>query len=66
MPARLATALGLPSRDAFLAAYREHTDAVRKTYDELMDEEVMNAERSHAAPETGHPRVEPDSPPSLQ
>jgi [glutamine synthetase] adenylyltransferase / [glutamine synthetase]-adenylyl-L-tyrosine phosphorylase len=43
MPARVATALGLPSRDAFLAAYKEHTEAVRTTYDD-----VMNAEPKHA------------------
>jgi glutamate-ammonia-ligase adenylyltransferase len=43
MPARVATALGLPSRDAFLAAYREHTDAVRKTYDEVMNASSKNA-----------------------
>jgi glutamate-ammonia-ligase adenylyltransferase len=42
MPARVGTALGFPSRDAFLAAYKEHTDDVRRTYDDL-----MNAERSH-------------------
>jgi glutamate-ammonia-ligase adenylyltransferase len=40
MPARVGTALGFPSRDEFLAAYKHHTDAVRNTYDEL-----MNAER---------------------
>jgi glutamate-ammonia-ligase adenylyltransferase len=45
MPARVAAALGLPSRDAFLAAYREHTDSVRSTYDD-----VMTAERNHPAP----------------
>ena len=66
MPARLATALGLPSRDAFLAAYREHTDAVRKTYDELMNADPSTAERSRPAPRSGHPRVEPGSQPSLQ
>ncbi|HEV8585189.1 MAG TPA: hypothetical protein VGT02_09495, partial [Methylomirabilota bacterium] len=42
MPARVAAALGFPSRDAFLAAYRERTTAVRNTYDDL-----MTAERSH-------------------
>ena len=57
MPARVATALGLPSRDAFLAAYKEHTEAVRTTYDELMKGD------SHPA---GHPRVKPDADPSLQ
>jgi hypothetical protein len=32
MPARVASALGLPSRDEFLAAYREHTTAVRAAF----------------------------------
>jgi [glutamine synthetase] adenylyltransferase / [glutamine synthetase]-adenylyl-L-tyrosine phosphorylase len=32
MPARVASALGLPSREAFLAAYRERTEAVRAAY----------------------------------
>ena len=35
MPARVASALGLPSREAFLAAYRERTTAVRAAYDEV-------------------------------
>ncbi|MGH7354089.1 MAG: bifunctional [glutamate--ammonia ligase]-adenylyl-L-tyrosine phosphorylase/[glutamate--ammonia-ligase] adenylyltransferase [Candidatus Rokuibacteriota bacterium] len=35
MPARVATALGLPSRSAFLALYRERTEAVRRTYTEV-------------------------------
>jgi glutamate-ammonia-ligase adenylyltransferase len=35
MPARVATALGLPGRDAFLAAYRERTGAVRAAYAEV-------------------------------
>jgi glutamate-ammonia-ligase adenylyltransferase len=43
MPARVGSALGLASRDAFLTAYREHTEAVRKTYDE-----IMNASSTHA------------------
>ena len=34
MPARVATALGLPSRDAFLAEYRRRTTAVRAAYTE--------------------------------
>ena len=38
MPARVATALGLASRDAFLAVYKERTEAIRRTYDELMNE----------------------------
>ena len=35
MPARVASALGLSSRDALLAAYREATDAVRAAYTEV-------------------------------
>jgi glutamate-ammonia-ligase adenylyltransferase len=35
MPARVAAALGLSSRDALLAAYREATDAVRAAYSEV-------------------------------
>lgn len=35
MPARVGTALGFPSRDAFLAAYRERTTAVRAAYTEV-------------------------------
>jgi glutamate-ammonia-ligase adenylyltransferase len=35
MPTRGASALGLPSRDAFLAAYRERTEAVRAAYDDV-------------------------------
>src|SRR5262249_52318373 len=35
MPARVASALGLPSREAFLAAYRERTEAVRAGYSEV-------------------------------
>ena len=34
MPARVATALGLPSRDAFLSEYRRRTTAVRAAYTE--------------------------------
>ncbi len=54
MPARVAAALGFASRDAFVAAYRDTTDAVRQTYDD-----VMTPERSHTAPRTGHRRTEP-------
>jgi glutamate-ammonia-ligase adenylyltransferase len=43
MPARVATALGLDSREAFLAEYKSHTDAVRTTYDELMNERSRHA-----------------------
>ena len=35
MPSRVATSLGLASRDAFLAAYRERTAAVRAAYREV-------------------------------
>jgi glutamate-ammonia-ligase adenylyltransferase len=35
MPARVAAALGFASRDAFLAAYREQTTAVRAAYNEV-------------------------------
>lgn len=34
MPARVATALGFPSREAFLTAYHEHTAAVRAAWTE--------------------------------
>ena len=34
MPARVASAIGLESRQTFLEAYREHTTAVRATYSE--------------------------------
>jgi hypothetical protein len=36
MPARVASALGLSSREAFLAAYRERTTAVRATYTQVL------------------------------
>jgi glutamate-ammonia-ligase adenylyltransferase len=36
MPARVASALGLPSREAFLTEYRTRTTAVRAAYDEVM------------------------------
>jgi glutamate-ammonia-ligase adenylyltransferase len=36
MPARLASALGLGSREAFLTAYRERTEAVRAAYAEVI------------------------------
>jgi glutamate-ammonia-ligase adenylyltransferase len=35
MPARVATALGLDSREAFLTTYRERTGAVRAAYREI-------------------------------
>ena len=36
MPTRVASALGLPSREAFLTAYRERTGAVRTAYETIM------------------------------
>jgi glutamate-ammonia-ligase adenylyltransferase len=36
MPARVATALGYPSREAFLADYRARTTAVRAAYSEVL------------------------------
>ena len=36
MPARVASALGLGSREAFLTAYRERTAAVRAAYREVL------------------------------
>ncbi len=59
MPARVASALGFPSRQAFLDAYREITGAVRAEYHERL-------ERSHAASISGHPRSEPAPRPSLE
>ena len=44
MPTRVAAALGFASRDAFLAAYRSATEAVRSAYDD-----VMTTERSQRA-----------------
>jgi [glutamine synthetase] adenylyltransferase / [glutamine synthetase]-adenylyl-L-tyrosine phosphorylase len=38
MPARVASALGLGSRDVFLAAYRDRTSAVRVIYDTTVQE----------------------------
>ena len=36
MPSRVASALGLGSRDAFLTAYRERTTAVRTAYEQAL------------------------------
>ena len=36
VPTRVASALGLPSRDAFLTEYRTRTTAVRTLYKEQM------------------------------
>jgi glutamate-ammonia-ligase adenylyltransferase len=38
MPARVASALGYESRPAFLEAFREHTTAVRRVYEQHMNE----------------------------
>jgi len=38
MPARVASALGYESRQAFLEAFREHTTAVRRVYEQHMNE----------------------------
>jgi hypothetical protein len=43
MPARVATALGYESRQAFLEAYREHTTAVRAAYERSLG---LTADRS--------------------
>jgi glutamate-ammonia-ligase adenylyltransferase len=43
MPTRVGSALGLASREDLLTAYKEQTEAVRRTYDEL-----MNASHSRA------------------
>jgi glutamate-ammonia-ligase adenylyltransferase len=53
MPARVASALGLPSREAFLAAYRERTSAVRAAYDEVFG---AGAGRSRPAVQTAPER----------
>ncbi|HEY7518614.1 MAG TPA: bifunctional [glutamate--ammonia ligase]-adenylyl-L-tyrosine phosphorylase/[glutamate--ammonia-ligase] adenylyltransferase [Methylomirabilota bacterium] len=66
MPARVGGALGLPSREAFLEAYKTHTDTVRTTYDAVMNMDPLNAERSRLPSGTGHPRLKPDSERSLQ
>jgi glutamate-ammonia-ligase adenylyltransferase len=58
MPARVASALGLGSRDAFLAAYRERTTAVRAAYEEVFARETARI-RQPSRP--GHPRPEPGS-----
>ena len=56
MPARVASVLGLPSRDAFLTAYRDRTTAVRTIYDDMINREE---ERSRQPSRAGHPRCEP-------
>jgi glutamine synthetase adenylyltransferase len=49
MPARVASALGFASREAFLAAYRERTTAVRAAYDEVFGPDGARG-RTRAAP----------------
>ena len=80
MPARVATALDYPSRQAFLDAYRQQTTAVRAAYDTLLAptagpeppagiqdrQEPESGERSRVAPMSGHPRSKPDTRHSLQ
>jgi [glutamine synthetase] adenylyltransferase / [glutamine synthetase]-adenylyl-L-tyrosine phosphorylase len=51
MPARVASALDFPSRDAFLKTYRERTTAIRATYEDVVG-------RSHAPSETDRAPVE--------
>jgi len=53
MPARVASALGLPSRDAFLTAYRDRTAAVRAAYDEVFSPERAQSQQASSA---GHLR----------
>ena len=53
MPARVASALGLPSREAFLAAYRERTMAVRAAYDEVFSSDARGRSRATLRPGAG-------------
>jgi glutamate-ammonia-ligase adenylyltransferase len=73
MPARVASALGLPSRDAFLAAYRDRTTAVRAAYhdvfgrdNERTQHERTQVERSRQPSSAGHPRPGPSKGHPLQ
>jgi glutamate-ammonia-ligase adenylyltransferase len=70
MPARVASALGYESRQAFLDAYRENATAVREAYEQtfrLTDRDPgSTAERSRVAPDSGHPRSKPSSRTPLQ
>jgi glutamate-ammonia-ligase adenylyltransferase len=75
MPARVATALDSPSRQAFLETYRQQTTAVRAAYDQLLAptagheppadiqdrKATESGERSRVAPISGPPRSKPDS-----
>jgi glutamate-ammonia-ligase adenylyltransferase len=63
MPARVATALGYESRAAFLEAYREHTAAVRASYDEAVR---AAHDRSQGAAGASLARSEPGSRSPLQ
>ena len=63
MPARVASALGLGSREAFLTAYRQRTDAVREIYDTMV---AGDNGRIRQPSKPGHPRREPDSRHPLQ
>jgi len=53
MPARVASALGLPSREAFLATYRERTMAVRAAYDEVFSSDARGRSRATLRPGAG-------------
>jgi hypothetical protein len=73
MPARVASALGLPSRDACLTAYRERTAAVRAAYHDVFGrdaershDEQTQVERSRKPSSAGHPRSDADKGHSLQ
>jgi len=65
MPARVASALSLPSRDAFLTAYRDRTAAVRAAYHHVFgrddersrdEQNPTQVEQSRQPASTGHPR----------
>jgi [glutamine synthetase] adenylyltransferase / [glutamine synthetase]-adenylyl-L-tyrosine phosphorylase len=63
MPARVAAALGFPSRDAFLTTYRERTTAVRAAYDRVFADGAQPVQGG--LPHAGHPtQVERNRPPS--
>jgi len=71
MPARVASALGYESRQAFLDAYRENATAVREAYEQTFRligdrDPGLTAERSRVAPDSGHPRSKPSSRTPLQ
>ncbi|HEX2440513.1 MAG TPA: bifunctional [glutamate--ammonia ligase]-adenylyl-L-tyrosine phosphorylase/[glutamate--ammonia-ligase] adenylyltransferase [Methylomirabilota bacterium] len=58
MPARVASALGFPSREAFLTTYRERTTAVRAAYDRIfrqaMPDDPTPDDRAPDHPKPGH------------